>query len=175
MNAKILITGGAKSGKSAYALELARNLSGKKYFIATAQAMDDEMKRKIEKHKKERNDGWATIEEPTDIARAINELSDTANVVVVDCLNLWTSNLLEENGEERFGELLSGLASSFKLFAGSIIGVTNEVGWGIVPADAQTRLFRERLGNVNRRVAACCTNVTLMVSGIPVSIKGEKN
>lgn len=174
MNVKTLITGGAKSGKSAYALELAKNLHGKKYFIATAQAMDDEMKRKIEKHKKERSEGWTTIEESVNIASVISKLSDAANVVVVDCLNLWTSNLLCETDEESFGELLKNLASSFSLFAGSIIGVTNEVGWGIVPANAQTRLFRERLGNVNRRVAACCTNVTLMVSGIPVSIKGEK-
>lgn len=172
-NMKLLVTGGAASGKSDYAIEVADSLTGgEHYFIATAQPLDDEMKARIERHKKSRGSRWQTVEEPVDLAGALTGIDTDDSVVVVDCLNLWTSNLLEKNDSE-FHEALSRLASVVALFNGSLIIVTNEVGMGIVPANPTTRLFRDRLGAVNREIAKVCKSVVLMVSGIPIQIKGE--
>ena len=172
-NVKILVTGGAASGKSDYAIQAADSLPGqKKYFIATAQPLDDEMKARIKRHKAKRAKNWQTVEEPIDLAGALTGVDTDGSVVIVDCLNLWTSNLLEKNDSE-FHEALSKLASVVALFSGSLIAVTNEVGMGIVPADPTTRLFRDRLGAVNREIAKVCKSVVLMVSGIPIQIKGD--
>jgi len=173
-NLKTVITGGARSGKSEYALTLAESLPGEnaKYFIATAQALDDDMKSRIENHQKQRGKHWKTVEEPVELAETLSRLDDPKNVLVLDCLTLWTSNLqgMDENG---FNGIVSKLAAGITLFSGSLIIVTNEVGMGIVPADADTRRYRDRLGTVNRTVAEACGEVVLMVSGIPVRIKGE--
>ena len=173
-NIKTLVTGGARSGKSEYALLLAESLpSGNAmYFVATAQPLDDDMKTRIENHKKRRGKHWNTVEEPTLLAKTISSLSDSKNILLVDCLTLWTSNLLNKNGED-FNDALTQLASSIALFSGSLIFVTNEVGMGIIPMNADTRLFRDRLGTANRIVAEACVDVVLMVSGIAVRIKGE--
>lgn len=173
-NVKTLITGGARSGKSEYALTLAESLpgDGARYFIATAQALDDEMKARIENHKKRRGSRWETIEEPVGIVQVLSRLDDPGNTLLVDCLNLWTSNLQNQD-DDSFKDAVSKLVSGVELFSGSLIVVTNEAGMGIVPADPNTRLFRDRLGTVNRRIAQACRNVVLMVSGIPVQIKGD--
>lgn len=173
-NIKTLITGGARSGKSEQALTLAESVPGANamYFIATAQPLDDEMKTRIENHKKQRGKHWKTIEEPVELGEAISRLSDPKNVLLIDCLTLWTSNL-QGRDEKSFNDAVSKLAASITLFSGSLIIVTNEVGMGIVPADSTTRLYRDRLGTVNRIVAEACSEVVLMVSGIEVRIKGE--
>lgn len=173
-NIKTLVTGGARSGKSEYALTLAESLPGDKamYFVATAQALDDDMKSRIENHQKRRGKHWKTVEEPVELAETISSLSDPKNVLLVDCLTLWTSNI-QSKDEDRFNDTITKLAASITLFSGSLIIVTNEVGMGIVPANADTRLFRDRLGAVNRIVAEACGDVVLMVSGIPVRIKGD--
>ena len=164
----------ARSGKSEYALTLAESLPGDKamYFIATAQALDNEMKLRIKNHQKRRGKHWKTVEEPVELAETLSRLDDPGNVLLVDCLTLWTSNLqgMDENG---FSGIVSRLGAVITLFSGSLIIVTNEVGMGIVPADADTRLYRDRLGAVNRTAAEACNNVVLMVSGIPVRLKGE--
>lgn len=172
-NKKTLITGGARSGKSEYALTLAESLESKSamYFVATAEPLDEEMKLRIANHKKQRRKHWKTIEEPETIAEIITSLSDQNYVVLVDCLTLWTSNLLGNN-ENDFNDALTNLSTAVTLFSGSLIFVTNEVGMGIVPADAGTRLYRDRLGTVNRKVADACGDVLLMVSGIPLQVKG---
>jgi len=170
---KTLVTGGAGSGKSEYALTLAESLPGGKemYFIATAQALDDDMKSRIENHRKQRGKHWKTVEEPVELAETLSRLDDPKNVLLLDCLTLWTSNLqsMDENG---FSGIVSKLGAGITLFSGSLIIVTNEVGMGIVPADAGTRRYRDRLGAVNRTVAEACGDVVLMVSGIPVRLKG---
>ena len=171
---KLLITGGARSGKSEHALTLAESVQGDKdmYFVATAQPLDDEMKTRIENHQRRRGKHWKTVEEPVEVAETISRLNESKNVLLVDCLTLWTSNL-QDRDENSFDDAVSKLTASITLFSGSLIFVTNEVGMGIVPADADTRLYRDRLGTVNRKVADVCSDVVLMVSGIAVNVKGE--
>ncbi|MFQ5432329.1 MAG: bifunctional adenosylcobinamide kinase/adenosylcobinamide-phosphate guanylyltransferase [Nitrospinota bacterium] len=174
ISVKTLVTGGARSGKSEYALTLAESLPGDNamYFVATAQALDDDMKTRIENHQKRRGNNWKTVEEPVELAETLSRLDDTKNLLLIDCLTLWTSNL-QSRDENGFGDAVSKLAAGITLFSGSLIIVTNEVGMGIVPASADTRLYRDRLGAVNRSVAEACGDVVLMVSGIPIQIKGD--
>ena len=168
----ILVTGGARSGKSRYSLESAEKFPGKKYFLATAQPLDDEMRKRIKIHRAQRDGRWQTIEEPIEIARVVSELNMPDNVVLIDCLNLWVSNTLDET-EERFGAMVDETVSAIGGFAGTLVMVTNEVGLGIVPAHPKTRIFRDRLGFLNQAVAQKCRQVVMMVSGIPLYIKGS--
>jgi adenosylcobinamide kinase/adenosylcobinamide-phosphate guanylyltransferase len=181
----VLITGGARSGKSTFALSLAGKQYGRKYFLATAEPADDEMTERIRRHREERGDSWTTIEEPIDIARVIREADAEGSVIVVDCITVWLSNIIlsvystvtdedvfidmENNDIERrvsdLVEILSSLKSS------SVFIVTNEVGMGIVPENRLARLFRDIAGRVNQRLAEVADSVFLMVSGIPVRIK----
>ncbi len=175
-NLKVFVTGGAKSGKSAWAMKAAKSMpdsiNGEEYFIATAEALDEEMKEKIEKHKKERPKEWKTIEEPIDILTVLKKLDDTSNVLLVDCLGIWASNVLLKNGEGHLTQLLAELVEVIDGFKGSLIFVSNEVGMGIVPANKDTRLYRDMLGAINQAVAAKCDVAVLIVSGIPLFLKG---
>lgn len=173
---KLLVTGGARSGKSAFALNIAQNWSlkqnVKRFFVATAQALDDEMAERIKKHKEERPREWNCIEEPLELASTLKRLSDEANVVLVDCLGMWTSNNLKDD-DDCFGKKVEELMEEIKNFKGSLALVSNEVGLGIVPADPGSRRFRDRLGTINREAASVCRQAALVVSGIPLWLKGE--
>ncbi|MCL4234506.1 MAG: bifunctional adenosylcobinamide kinase/adenosylcobinamide-phosphate guanylyltransferase [Deltaproteobacteria bacterium] len=176
MNGRItLLTGGARSGKSTRAMEIANGFP-RRVIIATATPFDDEMARRIEEHQAERGDEWVTVEEPIDLARAVRGIPSSASAdataVVVDCLTVWLGNLFHDepdNVEARIDSLVAAVASS----PHDLIIVSNEIGWGIVPADAETRLFRDVAGRLNQRVARIATHVELVVSGIPVTIKGR--
>ena len=170
---KTLITGGARSGKSAHALMLAERWDGGKIFIATAEARDPEMKARIEKHRTERGREWITVEEPLAVAKAVTAHGSAGNFIVIDCLTLWTSNLLEQADDAAFARKADELAAAVAAVAASVIVVTNEVGLGIVPADPVSRAYRDRLGLVNARLAAVCGRVILMVAGLPLMIKGK--
>lgn len=170
---KALITGGARSGKSAHALVLAELTAGKKIFMATAEARDAEMRARIEKHKTERGAKWITVEEPLAVAEAVRAHGAAGNCIVVDCLTLWTSNLLEQTDDAAFARKADELADAVADVAAAVIVVTNEVGLGIVPADTLSRAYRDRLGLVNARLAAACGQVILMVAGLPLMVKGE--
>lgn len=171
---KTLITGGARSGKSAHALMLAeRWQGGGKIFIATAEARDPEMRSRIEKHRTERGREWITVEEPLAVAKAVAAHGAEGNFIVLDCLTLWTSNLLEQADDAAFARKADELAAAVAAVAATVIVVTNEVGLGIVPADALSRAYRDRLGLVNARLAAVCGRVILMVAGLPLMIKGK--
>lgn len=170
---KTLLTGGARSGKSAYALMLAEKAPGGKIFIATAEARDAEMRARIEKHKTERGPGWITVEEPLALAETVNVHGGAENCIVVDCLTLWTSNMLEQFDDAMFAQKADELAAAVAGVAAEVIVVTNEVGLGIVPADPISRAYRDRLGLVNARLAAVCGRVLLMVAGLPLMIKGK--
>ncbi len=170
---KTLITGGARSGKSAHALMLAEQSAGPKIFIATAEGRDDEMRRRIVKHKAERGPGWITVEEPVNVAEAVAVHGAAGNFIVVDCLTLWASNLLQQADNAVFARKADGLAAAVAGVAAAVIVVTNEVGLGIVPGDPVSRAYRDRLGLVNARMAAACGRVILMVAGLPVVIKGK--
>jgi len=167
---KYLVTGGSRSGKSRYALTLAKSAK-KPFYIATARAGDDEMEERISKHRKERGDNFTTIEEETELADAIIEAERLgSDCIIVDCLTLWTSNLLfSEN--HNIDEELEKVIKCLSKVSVKLIFVTNEVGSGIVPDNAVSRKFRDAAGIVNQKIAEAADSVFLCVSGIPIKIK----
>lgn len=167
-----LITGGARSGKSTFAQRLAEARGGRVLFVATAEPLDEEMAAKIARHQAERPAGWRTLEEPRALAGALAG-APPADVVVVDCVTLWVTNLLLAEGSswERASAELDALLAWHDAAGAALIVVTNEVGLGIVPADALSRAYREWLGHFNQRLAARAADVYLCVAGIPVELK----
>jgi adenosylcobinamide kinase/adenosylcobinamide-phosphate guanylyltransferase len=175
----ILITGGTRSGKSAYAQRLAEALPGPRAYIATCPVIDRETAERVKLHREVRNaSAWETLEEPVDLAGAIGRVVG-CRVLLVDCLTLWVNNLLYE--AERRGEAFTeeeaavrarDLIAACGAFAGTIIFVTNELGMGIVPIDEATRRFRDCAGRTNQMIAAAAAEVTFVVSGIPLRLKG---
>ncbi|MBN1412592.1 MAG: bifunctional adenosylcobinamide kinase/adenosylcobinamide-phosphate guanylyltransferase [Spirochaetales bacterium] len=170
----ILITGGCRSGKSRFALKLAETINGEKTFIATAEALDDEMQERINRHRLRRDSNeWQTIEEPVDIARALNSLKNQ-QVIIIDCLTLWISNLLMKNDtlteddiSLRIKEVMSAAGQTKSL----IIIISNEVGLGIVPDNALSRKFRDLSGRANQVAASASDELIFMVSGHPLYLK----
>jgi adenosylcobinamide kinase/adenosylcobinamide-phosphate guanylyltransferase len=163
--AVILIGGGARSGKSRYALEKARAIAGTRAFVATAQASDEEMAARIENHRAERGEEFTTIEEPIELPHIVTEAK--FDVLVIDCLTLWLSNLMFANRNE-----IDALIKASQSAPGTVIFVTNEVGSGIVPTDnALSRDFRDRAGVLNQRIAAIADEVYFMIFGQPMRIK----
>ena len=166
------ILGGARSGKSAYALEAANMYEGEKAFIATAEALDVDMEKRIARHKAERGPAWQTFEEPIDLRRVLIETEQKYPAILVDCLTLWVSNLLLRGLDlhEEFDAFTAKLAEGRR---SHIFIVSNEVGMGIIPEHPLGRVYRDELGTLNRMVARVASNVILMIAGIPVAIKGE--
>jgi len=173
MGTVTLITGGARSGKSMQALKLALP-SQRKFFIATGEALDDEMTARIEFHRTTRPPDFQTVEEPVNVAAALEKLRSSADLVVLDCLTLWMSNLMHRHGMDD-GPILAEadkLAAALKEAPFASIVVTDEVGSGIVPTDhAESRRFRDLLGWTNQKVAAVADQVLLMIAGYPVKVK----
>jgi adenosylcobinamide kinase/adenosylcobinamide-phosphate guanylyltransferase len=170
-----LITGGARSGKSSFALELALKGYSQRTFIATALPCDEEMKERILRHQKERGDTFDTIEEPVRLAEAISSIAGQSEVALVDCLTVWLGNLYHHLREDevmvraRIESFLKAVdQASFDL-----ILVTNEVGWGIVPENPMARSYRDMLGFLNRRIAEKAEHVYLLCCGIPLTLKGD--
>lgn len=165
-----LVLGGARSGKSRYA-ELAIMASPPPWFyIATAETFDDEMTARIAEHRLRRGRDWQTIEAPLDLAGAIATIP-ASSAVLVDCLTIWLSNLMfkEHNIDVEIERLLATMtARKAPLFL-----VTNEVGFGIVPDNAQARRFRDLQGRLNQRIAAQSDRVVLVVAGLPMFVKGK--
>ena len=170
----VLVTGGQKSGKSRYALMLADAVGGEKFFVATAQPLDGDMARRIERHRMERGEQWKTIEEPVAIAPVLDKLRGSDGVLIIDCLTLWTSNMLEQADETAFLQKVEELSQSVAKFGGTVILVTNEVGLGIIPAGPVAREYCNRLGMVNQKMAEVCHSVVMLVAGLPIFIKGDK-
>jgi adenosylcobinamide kinase/adenosylcobinamide-phosphate guanylyltransferase len=178
MGRLILITGGARSGKSDFALQLAEALPGPRCFIATCPVVDPEMEERIARHREERAGGeWQTVEEQTDIAAILLARPD-ALVCLIDCLTLWVNNLLYHAGQSgnlfsdtelrRQCDLLTQAAGGHQ---GAVICVTNEVGMGIVPDNPAARLYRDLVGRCNRMLAAAADEVYLVSCGIPLQLK----
>lgn len=170
----ILLTGGARSGKSRKALEFASGY-GRKVFIATAEPLDPEMVERIAAHRKERGDGFVTVEEPVDLAGALASLPAGSEVAVIDCLTLWLGNLLYrfQDREERIRRVEAFL-ETLKSPPCTLVIVTNEVGMGIVPPDKATREYRDLAGEVNQRVAKAAGRVVFMACGLPLLLKEER-
>lgn len=165
----ILVLGGARSGKSAYAEALAI-AGGTARYLATAQAFDDEMTARIDLHKSRRGAGWTTFEEPLDLVGVLQRIARPDAPVLVDCLTLWTSNLLfAERDLEAEGDALAGCLRDLN---GSVIFVANEVGLGIVPDNALARRFRDAAGRLNQKIAAAADRVVFVAAGLPMILKG---
>lgn len=173
MKETILVLGGCRSGKSSHALDLAQAMPGKRrVFIATCVPYDAEMQTRVCNHQNERDQTWLTVETPVRITEVIQERSEAADVILVDCLTLWISNLLaEEKTDEAIFEEVKRLQEAMDTANCPIILVSNEVGSGIVPENALARRFRDLTGYVNRQIATTAGRVIWTVAGIPVTIK----
>ncbi|HYW05593.1 MAG TPA: bifunctional adenosylcobinamide kinase/adenosylcobinamide-phosphate guanylyltransferase [Longimicrobium sp.] len=172
----ILVTGGARSGKSSYAEARAAELGTDVTYVATAEALDDEMARRIARHRAERPAAWPTVESPRAAGNAVR--AATTAVVLVDCMTVLASNALfaaEAGGEEAVGAEVLAEATALRDAAlahdGWTVVVTNEVGLGVHPPTSLGRWYRDALGRANALLAAAADEVVLMVSGIPVRIK----
>ena len=168
------VIGGCRSGKSTYAMQTAEKMTAEqKIFIATCVPQDDEMKRRVARHQKERSQNWVTVEAPQDLPEAILQNSRRGDVILVDCLTLWVSNLLIETGDEtKIKDTIPHLIEALEKATCPIVLVSNEVGTGIVPENRLARQFRDITGWVNQAVAKCANKVVWMVAGIPVTVKG---
>lgn len=165
----LFVLGGARSGKSRYALQRAETSGLEPVFIATAQAFDADMRERIALHQAERGGAWTSIEAPLALAEAIERAASPRRIVLVDCLTLWVSNLMlgVQDSAAAFVGLISALDSS----AGPVILVSNEVGLGIVPENKLARDFRDLAGTLNQRVAAVANEVQFVAAGLPVRLK----
>jgi len=168
----LFIIGGCRSGKSSHALFLANQIPGHKIFIATCMPHDKEMEERVLLHKKQRSRAWTTLEVPVRLPEEISKNSQKENVILVDCLTLWISNLmLENNDHETIDGHIRNLVRSLENAQCPVILVSNEVGTGIVPENRLARRFRDIAGFTNQSIAAYADNVIWMVAGIPVGVK----
>lgn len=180
---RTLVLGGAGSGKSAHAEQLATASGRQVVYIATAQAGDAEMSARIGRHRQRRDPAWVNVEEPLELGAAIASWSRPERVVLVDCLTVWLSNLLfsrqqvfPDVGEiappasfhEQRGHFLEALQQA----AGDVILVSNEVGMGIIPQGALSRWFVDEAGRLNQAAAACCERAVWVAAGLPLTLKG---
>jgi len=182
----IFITGGARSGKSSFALREAEKVGGHKLFIATATALDAEMTARIERHRKERGRNWDTAEVPLKIGETLKNQGAFYSAILIDCLTLWLFNVMEGQAETsandaRTAAAIDALAEDLKDIQQSpqrfnhltaIFIVSNEVGMGIVPDNRAARLFRDMAGSLNQKIAQIADEVYLLVSGLPLQLKG---
>jgi len=163
-----LILGGARSGKSARALALA---APPHVFIATAEALDGEMRERIVRHQAERGADWRLVEEPLELAEAVRANAAAGVTLVVDCLTLWLSNLMHREGDvaAATGDLIAALAAA----PGRVVLVSNEVGMGLAPMTALGREFRDAQGRLNQQIAAVADHVEFVAAGLPLVLKGK--
>ena len=190
-NKFIFITGGSRSGKSSHALKLAESIGERRLYLATAQALDDEMEERIARHKKERSDGWDTAEEALEIAEVIKKAGNY-DVILLDCLTLWLCNIMhhveeldtpspskregqgggESPKDEKFHKNIDQLVEACKVCKANLIVISNETGSGIIPGDPLSRRFSDLAGIMNQKMAAAANQVIITVAGIPMTIKG---
>jgi adenosylcobinamide kinase/adenosylcobinamide-phosphate guanylyltransferase len=169
-----LVLGGVRSGKSRWAQEFASKFDRVAY-VATAQARDAEMREKIQRHQEDRPKHWQTLEEPLELARVLMDRAAEFDLLLIDCLTVFVSNLMEAaqtdaaSMERRLYDFLQAL----RTVPASVALVSNEVGWGVVPPYPAGRRYRDALGELNQRVAAIADNVVLMVAGLPLALKGN--
>jgi adenosylcobinamide kinase/adenosylcobinamide-phosphate guanylyltransferase len=164
-----LVLGGARSGKSRYAEALIEEAAPAALYLATAEALDDEMRERIRHHRARRGARWTTLEAPLDLASALMEAARPERPVLVDCLTLWLSNLLMagRDAEAAITELVQALPR----LKGPAVLVANEVGLGIVPDNALARAFRDHAGRLNQAIAAEAQRVVLVAAGLPLVLK----
>jgi|SRR5215472_12425514 len=166
-----LVLGGVRSGKSRFAQKLAEKQSSV-VFVATAKAVDEEMRDKIHRHQQERPKHWRTVEEPIDLERALIDCAPRFEIVLVDCLTLFVSNVLQAD-PEMVNARINGLVDALRKMSTPVVLVSNEVGSGVIPPYPSGRQFRDLLGEVNQKVACVADKVVLMVAGLPLALKGK--
>lgn len=166
----VLVLGGARSGKSAFAERLVAETGLSRHYIATGRAWDDEMRQRIAKHREDRGEGWETYEEPLALAARIKDVAREDRAVLVDCLTLWVTNLMleERDIEAEFASLTEAIAAA----PGRLVFVSNEVGLGIVPENRMAREFRDHAGRLHQQVAALVPEVYFVAAGLPLKMKG---
>ncbi|MCK4377789.1 MAG: bifunctional adenosylcobinamide kinase/adenosylcobinamide-phosphate guanylyltransferase [Deltaproteobacteria bacterium] len=171
---KILVTGGARSGKSTFAQQIAEQLPGPRAYLATAQILDNEMGERVARHQAQRGQAWqVTIEEPYALNTSLRQAASHYPVIMVDCITLWLTNILLSNQEnpdtvlQKVDQLITSLPGCIS----TVIMVTNEVGLGIVPENPLARQFRDLAGFANQKLAAACDTVYLVSCGLPLKLK----
>jgi adenosylcobinamide kinase/adenosylcobinamide-phosphate guanylyltransferase len=166
------VLGGARSGKSRFAVEQARQIGGSVAFLVTARALDGDMAARIARHRAERPAGWTTLEEPYDVAASGRRAAASHDLLVLDCVTVWVANLMERGDDD--AAVLAAADDLAKLMRERLVStilVSNEVGEGVHPPTELGRRFRDLLGFVNQRLAVAADHVTLMVAGIPMTVK----
>ncbi len=168
----IFVTGSVRSGKSSFAVSLARKIDRQVVFVATCKPADREMKERVRKHKKSRPKTWKTIEEEMHLPAVIRKIKGK-KVVIIDCLTLWISNLLLSGlKEKQVLKRVVSLIAALKSTNSSLIVISNEVGWGIVPDNRLCRVFRDIIGVAHQKIARVSNEAYLLISGIPLKMKG---
>lgn len=168
----VLVTGGCRSGKSRFALRWAEARASKRLFLATALAIDEEMAERIRRHREARGQGWVTVEEPLDLTQALQAHGEQVEVILIDCITIWASNLLLEGlSDEEILIRTRELIEALDHVTCPAALVTNEVGWGIVPDHPLGRRFRDIAGSMNQVLAEAADRVVLMVAGMPLHVK----
>jgi adenosylcobinamide kinase/adenosylcobinamide-phosphate guanylyltransferase len=173
MNGHVLVLGGARSGKTGFAERLAMRAGESPLYLATAQALDAEMAERVRMHQQQRHKRFATLEEPIALSTALRAAAKTHDVILVDCLTLWITNLLgaNDNVAAAVDELVATLP---QIEDCKVILVSNEVGLGIVPDNAMARMFRDLAGAAHQRLAEICSEVHFVVAGLPMTLKGPR-
>ncbi len=167
-----LVLGGARSGKSRHAEALVRALTppgGARIYVATAQALDAEMRARIAAHRDQRGPDWITLDAPLDLVEAVRREARAGRALLVDCLTLWLSNLLHAGRD--IPVETEALATALERPICPIVLVSNEVGLGIVPENALARMFRDHQGRLNQRIAAIAARVVFIAAGLPITLK----
>jgi adenosylcobinamide kinase / adenosylcobinamide-phosphate guanylyltransferase len=167
----VLVLGGARSGKSSWALKYTENNYDSYMFIATAEVMDDEMADRVRLHKEDRGPEWKLREEPLAIANVLKTGCEGVEAVLIDCMTIWLSNVLLQKGEEKVPVYRNRLIEALVQSAHSVIIVSNEVGTGIVPEHPLGRLYRDMAGSLNQKLAATADKVVMTVAGLPIYLK----
>jgi adenosylcobinamide kinase/adenosylcobinamide-phosphate guanylyltransferase len=173
MSGHVLVLGGARSGKTGFAERLAMRAGETPLYLATAQALDTEMAERVKLHQQQRQKRFATLEEPIALSAALKSAAKKHDVILVDCLTLWITNLLgtSANVADAVGDLIATLS---EMESTRVILVSNEVGLGIVPDNAMARMFRDLAGSAHQRLADICSEVHFVVAGLPMTLKGPR-
>jgi adenosylcobinamide kinase / adenosylcobinamide-phosphate guanylyltransferase len=170
----IVVGGGARSGKSRFALSTALGLGPRRVFLATAEALDDEMRTRIARHAAERSDAFTTVEEPRKLAEAIASVGPETDVILIDCLTLWLSNLLVDGqSEAAIAAAIDELAAVLRTRRCHVVLVSNEVGMGIVPMAPLARAFRDATGRAHQALAAIADELYLAAMGVVLRLRPD--
>ncbi|MGF6593988.1 bifunctional adenosylcobinamide kinase/adenosylcobinamide-phosphate guanylyltransferase [Pseudomonas sp. 2835] len=167
-----LILGGARSGKSRLAEQLAMHSGLAVTYIATSEPLDGEMNARVQLHRERRPAEWALIEEPLELARVLRATACAERCLLVDCLTLWLTNLLMLDNPERLAAERTALLDCLAQLPGEIILVSNETGLGVVPMGELTRRYVDEAGALHQAIAERCQRVVLTVAGLPLTLKG---